>query len=56
MSADPIPGAMSRRETPDVPPFSAPYAAADEDLAARFLAEAAREPAAEARIDARATA
>ena len=34
----------------------APYAAADEDLAARFLAEAARDPAAEARIDARATA
>jgi len=41
---------------PDVRPFSAPYAAADEDLAARFLAEATRDPAAEARIDDRATA
>jgi RHH-type proline utilization regulon transcriptional repressor/proline dehydrogenase/delta 1-pyrroline-5-carboxylate dehydrogenase len=43
-------------ETPDLRPFSAPYAAADEDVAARFLAQAARDPAAEARIDARATA
>jgi RHH-type proline utilization regulon transcriptional repressor/proline dehydrogenase/delta 1-pyrroline-5-carboxylate dehydrogenase len=47
---------MSRRETQDVPPFSAPYAAADEDLAAGLLAEAAGDPAAEARIDACATA
>src|SRR5215472_9864324 len=52
MSAHPA----TRTEMPDVRPFSAPYAAADEDLAARFLAQAARDPAAEARIDARATA
>jgi RHH-type proline utilization regulon transcriptional repressor/proline dehydrogenase/delta 1-pyrroline-5-carboxylate dehydrogenase len=56
MSADPIPDAMSRREPPNVPTFSAPYATADEDLAARFLAAAGRAPAAEARIDERATA
>ncbi len=56
MSADPIPVAISRREAPDLPTFSAPYAAADEGLAAGFLAAAARAPAAEARIDARATA
>jgi len=56
MSAHPKPGAMSRHETSDLPPFGAPYAAADEDLAAGFLADAARDPAAEARIDARATA
>src|SRR5262252_10085567 len=52
MSAHPA----TRTEMPDVRPFSAPYAAADEDLAARFLAEATRDPAAEARIDDRATA
>src|SRR5215472_9564830 len=50
MSAHPA----TRTEMPDVRPFSAPYAAADEDLAAAFLAGAARAPAAEARIDARA--
>src|SRR5499427_4227601 len=50
MSAHPA----TRTEMPDVRPFSAPYAAADEDLAARFLAEATRDPAAEARIDVRA--
>jgi RHH-type proline utilization regulon transcriptional repressor/proline dehydrogenase/delta 1-pyrroline-5-carboxylate dehydrogenase len=35
-------------------PFQAPYAQADEELAAKFLADAAREPAAERRVDARA--
>jgi RHH-type proline utilization regulon transcriptional repressor/proline dehydrogenase/delta 1-pyrroline-5-carboxylate dehydrogenase len=39
----------------DLPPLRAPFAPRDEELAARFLAEAARPPAAEARIDARAT-
>src|ERR1043165_9589313 len=38
-----------------LPIFSAPYAAADEEIAARLLAEAPRDTAAEARIDARAT-
>src|SRR5258708_5290585 len=37
------------------PGFSAPYAPPDEDIAARLLAAAARSPAAEARIDRRAT-
>jgi RHH-type transcriptional regulator, proline utilization regulon repressor / proline dehydrogenase / delta 1-pyrroline-5-carboxylate dehydrogenase len=37
-----------------LPPFRAPYAAADEELATAFLAEAARESAADERIDARA--
>jgi RHH-type proline utilization regulon transcriptional repressor/proline dehydrogenase/delta 1-pyrroline-5-carboxylate dehydrogenase len=37
-----------------LPPFQAPYAPADEDLAARFLADAPRDGAAERRIDARA--
>src|SRR5258708_2185325 len=37
------------------PGFSAPYAPPDEDIAARLLAAAARPPAAEARIDRRAT-
>src|SRR5690349_9224285 len=36
------------------PPFAAPYAPADEELAAQFLADAARDDAAERRIDARA--
>src|SRR5262249_35347855 len=36
-------------------PFTAPYAPADEAIAARLLADAARAPAAESRIDARAT-
>ncbi|HXX51275.1 MAG TPA: bifunctional proline dehydrogenase/L-glutamate gamma-semialdehyde dehydrogenase PutA [Xanthobacteraceae bacterium] len=35
-------------------PFLAPYAPPDEDLAAEFLANAARGPAAESRVDARA--
>ena len=38
------------------PPFQAPFAAPDEDLAANLLAGAAREAAAERRIDARARA
>src|SRR6202011_202902 len=36
------------------PPFQAPYAQPDEELAAKFLADAAREFAAERRVDARA--
>src|SRR5579859_2312026 len=39
----------------DVPSFTAPYAPADEAIAARLLAAAARASEAEARIDARAT-
>jgi len=38
-----------------LPTFHAPFAPPDDELAARFLAEAARDDAAEARIDARAT-
>jgi RHH-type proline utilization regulon transcriptional repressor/proline dehydrogenase/delta 1-pyrroline-5-carboxylate dehydrogenase len=40
--------------TDPIPTFSAPYAGADEKIAARFLAQVKRSPAAEARIDARA--
>jgi len=40
----------------DIPAFHAPYAGADEDFAARFLAQAERTADAEARIDMRATA
>ena len=40
--------------TAAMPPFQAAYAAPDEDLAAKFLANAAREPAAERRVDERA--
>ena len=48
--------ATARRDRATTPPtFAAPYAAADEELAARLLAGAPREAAAEARIDARAT-
>src|SRR5215475_10803498 len=39
-------------DTGKLPPFRAPYAAADEDIAAGFLAEVRRDAAAEARIDA----
>src|SRR3954465_11239378 len=42
-------------QTGELPTFSAPYAAPDEQLAAALLAQAPREPAAEARIDGRAT-
>src|SRR5580704_3829078 len=38
-----------------LPVFRAPFAPPDDELAARFLADAARDPAAERRIDARAT-
>ena len=41
--------------TCDIPSFRAPYAPADEAIAARLLQAAARPPEAEARIDARAT-
>src|SRR5262245_23133462 len=37
------------------PPFAAPYAPPDEEIAARLVAAAGREPAAEQRIDAQAT-
>jgi RHH-type proline utilization regulon transcriptional repressor/proline dehydrogenase/delta 1-pyrroline-5-carboxylate dehydrogenase len=40
--------------TAALPPFRASYAPPDEDLAAKFLADAAREGAAEHRVDARA--
>src|SRR6201987_248199 len=40
--------------TAALPPFQAPFAPADEELAAGFLADAPRESAAERRIDARA--
>ena len=40
--------------TAALPPFQASYAQPDEELAARFLADAAREPAAERWVDARA--
>jgi RHH-type proline utilization regulon transcriptional repressor/proline dehydrogenase/delta 1-pyrroline-5-carboxylate dehydrogenase len=56
MPLDAVAAPAARRDPPDVPPLRAPYAAADEELAAAFLADAARPPAAEARIDARATA
>src|SRR5580700_10778320 len=39
-----------------VPPFRAPYAPADEHIAAQFLRDAPLRPQAEARIDARAGA
>ena len=41
-------------ETAALPPFTAPFAPPDEDLATGFLANAARDRAAETRIDARA--
>ena len=47
--------ANSASATCDIPPFRAPYAPADETLAAELLAAAPRDPQAEARIDARAT-
>jgi RHH-type proline utilization regulon transcriptional repressor/proline dehydrogenase/delta 1-pyrroline-5-carboxylate dehydrogenase len=45
-----------RNPAVDVPPFHAAYAPPDAEMAAFLLAEAGREPAAEARIDARAGA
>ncbi len=49
------PNAARRPERKDLAPFSAPYAASDEELAAALLDTAPREAAAEARIDKRAT-
>lgn len=49
------PNAARRPEQKIVPAFAAPYAAPDDKLAAALLADAPREAAAEARIDARAT-
>src|SRR6187455_3704974 len=49
------PSAARKPEGGERPAFAAPYAPPDETIAAGFLAQTAREPAAEARIDARAT-
>ena len=51
-----MPAAEPATETSGIQPFWAPYAPADEGLAARSVQGAERSPAAEARIDARATA
>jgi RHH-type proline utilization regulon transcriptional repressor/proline dehydrogenase/delta 1-pyrroline-5-carboxylate dehydrogenase len=56
MDADPM--SIADRHHPSgsvAPEFRAPYAPPDEEIATRFLAEAPRAPAAERRIDARAT-
>ena len=50
-----MPTAKPLGATTDLSPFRAPFAPADEALAAGLLADADRPPAAEARIDARAT-
>ena len=50
-----MPSATSESISAAIAPFRAPYAEADEGFAAAFLAGAARPPAAEARIDQRAT-
>src|SRR3954453_16264776 len=55
MAADPKPARVSASPRAHLPLLRAPYAPPDEELAARFLAEATREAAAERRIDARAT-
>jgi RHH-type proline utilization regulon transcriptional repressor/proline dehydrogenase/delta 1-pyrroline-5-carboxylate dehydrogenase len=55
MAADSKPARESGSRRADLPLLRAPYAPPDEELAARFLAEAGREAAAEARIDARAS-
>src|SRR3954447_7569162 len=52
MSADTV---RQPEQSQIVPVFSAPYAAPDEELAAALLAQAPRDPAAEARIDRQAT-
>ena len=52
MTADPV--RRSSQEAPAVPAFAAPYAPADEDIAAELLPQASLGPAVEARIDARA--
>ncbi|HWF94355.1 MAG TPA: bifunctional proline dehydrogenase/L-glutamate gamma-semialdehyde dehydrogenase PutA [Xanthobacteraceae bacterium] len=54
-AADPDPEPSFSGLAIDVPDFSAPYAPPDEEIAARFLAQAARPAAAEARIDRLAT-
>lgn len=46
---------MAAPATPSLPPFRAPYAEDDATIAGRLLAGARRDPAAKARIDARAT-
>src|SRR5882724_12656239 len=45
----------ARRSDASVAPFVAPYAPPDEELAAELLTRAERDPAAEQRVDARAT-
>jgi RHH-type transcriptional regulator, proline utilization regulon repressor / proline dehydrogenase / delta 1-pyrroline-5-carboxylate dehydrogenase len=52
MTADPL--RRSSQEVSIVPAFAAPYAPADEDMAAELLPRASLGPAVEARIDARA--
>jgi RHH-type proline utilization regulon transcriptional repressor/proline dehydrogenase/delta 1-pyrroline-5-carboxylate dehydrogenase len=52
MTADPL--RRSSQEVSIVPAFAAPYAPADEDMAAELLPQASLGPAVEARIDARA--
>jgi len=52
MTADPV--RRSSQEAPVVPTFAAPYAPADEDIAAELLPQASLGPGVEARIDARA--
>ena len=52
MTADPL--RRSPQEVPGVPAFVAPYAPADEEIAAELLPQASLGPAVEARIDARA--
>jgi RHH-type transcriptional regulator, proline utilization regulon repressor / proline dehydrogenase / delta 1-pyrroline-5-carboxylate dehydrogenase len=49
------PSAARRPEQRQAPAFAAPYAAPDEEIAARLLEQARRDGAADARIDARAT-
>ncbi len=56
MAAEPKAARGSPSRQADLRPLRAPYGPADEELAARFLAEATREAVAEARIDARASA
>jgi RHH-type transcriptional regulator, proline utilization regulon repressor / proline dehydrogenase / delta 1-pyrroline-5-carboxylate dehydrogenase len=58
-SSGPMPGDAKAAQVapaaaPELEPLRAPYGVADEELAARFLAQAGRPAAAEARIDARA--
>ncbi|HTQ82906.1 MAG TPA: bifunctional proline dehydrogenase/L-glutamate gamma-semialdehyde dehydrogenase PutA [Pseudolabrys sp.] len=55
MAVSPPSGIAPATAGPVIAPFAAPYAPADETIAAYLLAAAARPAAAEARIDARAT-